>query len=258
MRSTHPIDDEAAREKNFLIQLGERVLCNGYTGGGIMSDMMLPGLSTNDDGTKFWFDWKAFFTSLFTEEMLAKRMKDGILEWFIPTNGKTTLQTSRATVHEFLTIRYQVQRRWMLMHYRNHFASTSPDTTSAASFVDTFVDPSYSHEPLRGSSPSALFANLNPMREESMVFHVPDWRSLSVREIARLRAVEVRDLQDLFVYDFLIDEKEDLWIRGLEGWEGKRDVDEQVLEEELRLSEAERWKPGDAMNTPIAWGTLNI
>jgi hypothetical protein len=55
-----------------LVRLGEGILNEGYAGGGIVSDAIVPELREEEMGKYVYFDWKMLFDNVFTEEMVMR------------------------------------------------------------------------------------------------------------------------------------------------------------------------------------------
>jgi hypothetical protein len=55
-----------------LVRLGEGILNEGYAGGGIVSDAIVPELTEEEMGKYVYFDWKMLFDNVFTEEIVMR------------------------------------------------------------------------------------------------------------------------------------------------------------------------------------------
>ncbi|CAN9284319.1 unnamed protein product [Alternaria alternata] len=173
---------------NVIVRFGEGTLNKGYTKGGMRNDTIIPGFSINVD-TSPWelsFDWKALFTRLFTEEMVMRTFRDKLLEAFVPTlEGENMSPELRiSAIHR---------------HLRNHFYDqhilAAPNQAvddlldyilKGSGFVGIF-DATNGGEKLYGD----LFEHFEELDiEESMVFQVPNWETLAIRDILQLRVGE--------------------------------------------------------------------
>jgi hypothetical protein len=186
--------------------MGEGVLNEGYTGGGLLSDMQLPGVEVAQDATRLWFDWRSAFSRLFGEEMIMRRFGRELLRRFedntagISCRGsrsgfRRTAFADRGSQHGFLRRVYQPLRRQLLVAWRDHLASSS---VPAPPFDVARHIPS----PLQGNYTPRVRRRIHredcptiqdiAFVEESMVFHIPGWEKWDVAKVAHLREREQR------------------------------------------------------------------
>jgi len=249
MRTTYPIGDERRRGKYIILRMGEGVLNEGYAGGGLLSDMQLPGLEVDACAANLWFDWQAAFSRLFGEEMVMQRFREKLLRRFSPATVNTrTVKAQmcvgrRAEVHGFLRDRYQPLRRELLVRYRDHLSS-STSTPTPFNINPHIVTPRLA---IRQPGPrSPVHSEDGPtihefaFVEESMVFHVPGWETWDVRDVARLRAVEQQAWFQGNVDMWRAGGLGALGFRGgvgekWEGWDDLKRLDEEAVRRALRV-----------------------
>lgn len=238
MSTTYPLGDEIMRNRTLLIRLGVGVLSDGFSSGHIISDIRLPSLNANEDGTNIWFDWKVLFTRMFSEEMLMRKFRAKLLESYVPTIRATKPETRHSLVHSFLRERYQLQRREMLWRYRDHTAAneTRFDFSPCLSW------------PRRRYKPGSFWHKLDIIdivsQEESMVFQVPGWHGWNVREVACARAQEEMSWHNLNCQeiganglpDSATTDEQIRWDR----WLGRTEASDETLREELKV--VKLWK----------------
>jgi hypothetical protein len=194
-------EDKKRRPNHLILRMGEGILNEGFTGGGLLSDMQLPGLEVDEDSSNLRFDWLAAFSRFFGEEMIMRRPGKELLRRFeektagrrIRRSTPAAIFAGRVSKHKFLRWVYQPLRRELLTAWRDHL-SISPFPTLP--FDVTRHIPS----PLRGNYNPRVRSYENGVDcpriqqiafvEESMVFHVPGWEKWDIRGVARLRVTE--------------------------------------------------------------------
>jgi hypothetical protein len=61
------------------VRLGEGILNEGYAGGGIVSDAIVPELTEKEKWKYIYFDWKKLFDNVFGEEMAMRRATEKLV-----------------------------------------------------------------------------------------------------------------------------------------------------------------------------------
>ncbi|CAN9411221.1 unnamed protein product [Alternaria alternata] len=187
---------------NVIVRFGQGTLNRGYTKGGMRNDIIIPGFSINVDTSpwEFSFDWKALFTRLFTEEMVMRTFRDKLLEAFVPTLEEENLSPDlrKSAIHRHLRNHFYDQRRTVLAAYRcgsvGIFDATNSTLARRQQIMERIRDragPELNNvlggEKLYGD----LFEHFEELDiEESMVFQVPNWETLAIRDILQLRVGE--------------------------------------------------------------------
>ncbi|OAL50902.1 hypothetical protein IQ07DRAFT_405573 [Pyrenochaeta sp. DS3sAY3a] len=194
MQTTYPVGDERMRQKRLIIRLGQGYLHKGYTEGGLFSDIVVPELNIDPSGSgDILFSWKLLFTALFREEMLMEKFRAKKLSGFLPTLRVTKPEKRHSAIHKFLQEHCQSQQRQLLTYFRDHIASPDHGPFSLSPYLNlSDTDPDFSSLRTYRGVLSIVY------HEESMIFHVPDWETWDVREIARLRVDEEEKRENLF------------------------------------------------------------
>lgn len=212
----------APGERCCVLRLDSPLLNEGYAGGGILSDTPIPDVRSDDTGMHLWFDWKALFSRMFTEEMVVRRAREEAVNVFKSGLRVTLKEKRNEAVWDALRKNYTALRGKALSASR---AGSTPEPFKMQTRVV-----------LPASSPdtAALIR-----REVSMVFFVPGWEQWNVREIAKYRAREEKANWNLFSCENVIPRARSVWWDNLEakwrGWEGKEERTEEELEAELKI-----------------------
>jgi hypothetical protein len=98
-------DWEDYAEKRTIVRLGhgENMLNEGRRGGGITSDVEIPGFVLDEKQEYVWFDWVAFFSVLFMEEMVLRRITEVLVcdHLSMPLSDANVLRRRRNTCQQF-------------------------------------------------------------------------------------------------------------------------------------------------------------
>ena len=194
---------------NVIVRFGEGTLNRGYTKGGMRNDIIIPGFSINVDTSpwEFSFDWKALFTRLFTEELVMRTFRDKLLEAFVPTleEEKMSPELRKSAFHHHLRNHFYDQRRVVLAAYRSYKYSPKDGEHECARYPCSHEQGRCykTHPPkrpfdftpyvYRGGEKlyAGEFENFDSLdNEESMLFQVPNWETLAIRDILQLRVGE--------------------------------------------------------------------
>jgi hypothetical protein len=194
---------------NVIVRFGQGTLNRGYTKGGMRNDIIIPGFSINVDTSpwEFSFDWKALFTRLFTEEMVMRTFRDKLLEAFVPTLEEENLspELRKSAIHRHLRNHFYGQRRTVLAAYRRYKYSPKDNEHDSARYPCSHEQGRCykTHPPkrpfdftpyvYRGGEKlyAGEFENFDSLdNEESMLFQVPNWETLAIRDILQLRVGE--------------------------------------------------------------------
>jgi hypothetical protein len=242
---SHVTRSDATGNKAIVVRLGEGTLNNGFTRGGIVSDVAVPGIALNveTDPWQLSFDWKALFTQLFAEEVLLQRFRDKLLDGFMPeTDAKMTWVERQTAVYEFLRDRHQGQRRAMLAAYREHIAHHSGGPSHIPRALSFDMTP-YLHDPPSDHA-SQVFSDdfdsvvSNLCGEQSIVFQMPGWETWSIRQLARMRILDELLQEEDEEYFYSLNQGVSFYHqeyrRRQEAMLGEREVPEELLEDYLR------------------------
>jgi hypothetical protein len=173
------------------------------------NDIIIPGFSINVDTSpwEFSFDWKALFTRLFTEELVMRTFRDKLLEAFVPTleEEKMSPELRKSAFHHHLHNHFYDQRRVVLAAYRSYKYSPKDGEHECARYPCSHEQGRCykTHPPkrpfdftpyvYRGGEKlyAGEFENFDGLdNEESMLFQVPNWETLAIRDILQLRVGE--------------------------------------------------------------------
>ena len=247
-------------DSNIIVHFGNGTLNKGYSKGGIRSDVIIPNLSINTDASpwEFSFAWKELFTRLFTEEMVMRTFRDGLLGWFVPTLGEDVEpRMEMAAIYHYLRKHFHWQRRAVLAAYRKykypllwdeeycrrryHEQHTEGRCYKAYSSKGPFNLSRFVHQGREELGLTLSNEHHILEDEESMVFHVPGWETWNVGDVGRMRVyeemVEERQLTDMWFghHDVQLEDYWESYYKGLlQVMEGRRTISDEVLEGRLR------------------------
>ena len=247
VKAAHRVRHDTEHAKSIVVRMGDGILNKGFTKGGIVSDVLIPGVAFNiqTDPWQLSFDWKALFGLLFGEEMAMRRFADRLLAKYMPRISVLRLRKTPAAVYTVLREHYHWKRREMLLAYRKHIESQKllPDGQpfDLTPFLpDQAEPPSF---PKISDHDSFVLC----LDEQSVVFKIPQWELLTIRQVARLRIMD-----ELIELDMMPEQ-------GMSRW-GRHYYEEmQVREDEMmghRKASEEKLKQhlrGPTLNSARFW-----
>ncbi|KAF2111349.1 hypothetical protein BDV96DRAFT_602959 [Lophiotrema nucula] len=231
--------DENGDNVKIVLRLGvgEETLNGGFGGAWIVSDTEIQDLKNDDEGRHVWFDWKKVIDALFREESLMRKMSEKWVQEEVVRLKKSREwpvypPKQRNLIVHFLRTQVCLRRKAMLPAYREYLSQDENGVFKIPAQVelDKIIKISFRSPNTATATPPTIFEVA--YRETSVVFSLPGWQFLDLREIARLR---VEELRWRFKY------WDGKWVRRhlepandvLLGWAGKREVGEKDLERQL-------------------------
>ncbi|KAF2255263.1 hypothetical protein BU26DRAFT_153148 [Trematosphaeria pertusa] len=230
MRSTDPFDENTWwSQRRVVLRMGEGVLNEGYAGGGILSNMVIPGLQPDDEGGNLWFEWKTLFSNLFKEEECMRMLRNDLLKKHMPQILTKKLPERRSMIRKVLS-QYKASAREALYFYRHHLHSGG----TLANFDCGHYKNWYGYTQYDETDYPTILEIIG--KEESVVFQMEGWREWGVREVARLRGEE--DMKDYNYWESQpaqLQTRARVWLAACRERCVEKDVNEEQLEKGLRL-----------------------